>query len=160
MKRIFDIVRAVIISPECVFVAIFTFLVLVKPDIFISLASRVNTTDDLIKYLALVPPTIAVVLMRRKDDLLFPEQHPAYALLQDWPNYYLLLNRYWISVMWGILSSLITLWVWIFGGDLTEYITFSLFFCSIITSIITAFTFFSATITLKRILSTTAKKLG
>lgn len=155
MKRTFDILRAVVISPEAVFIAVFALLVNLKPGIFISLASRINTADDLIKYLALIPASITVILMTKKDDLLFPDQHQAYYLLQKWPNYHLLLDRYWICIFWGILCSIPTLSIWIFDGDLTEYITFSLFFCGILTPIITLLTFFTATITLKRILSTT-----
>lgn len=157
MKRTLNVIRAIIISPEFVFVAGFALLAYLKPDLFISLASRVNTAKEPVSYLALVPPTIVVILMRQKDDLLFPTQPPISDLLQNWPGYHLLLERYWITVTWGILTSFPTLWIWLFKGDLTEYITFSIFFCSIITSIITALTFFSATIMLKRILSTAAK---
>jgi hypothetical protein len=158
MKKILDVIGAIIISPEFVFVAGFALVVYLEPSVFISLAARVSTAKEQINYLSLVPPGIVLVLMKQKDDLLFPEQHPANNLLQEWPQYHLLLDRYWISVMWGILGSLYPLWVWIFQGDLTNYVTFSIFFCSIITSIITALTFFGATITLKRILSTSYER--
>lgn len=154
MKRTFDILRAILVSPEAVFIAAFALVVSLKPEFFISLASRINTTEDLIKYLALIPASITVILMTKRDDLLFPDQHPADFLLQKWSGYHLLLDRYWICIFWGVLCSIPTLSIWIFSGDLTEYITFSLFFGGILTPIVTLLTFFVATITLKRILST------
>jgi hypothetical protein len=155
MKRVIDIVRTFVISPEFLFVAIISLLVYIKPTIFAKLASMVNTADEPIKFLALVPISITVYLMSKKDELLFPEQHSSYKILQSWPDYQMLLDRYWIAITWGIICSLPCLAIWIFSGDLTNYIIFSLFFCSIITSVITALTFFGATITLRRILSAT-----
>jgi hypothetical protein len=154
MKRFVNILGIFFISPEMAFVLILIIMIFLKPNFFIFLASRINTADDLIKCLALVPPTITWIIFSKKDDLLFPEKHPTDEFLQKWSDYHLLLDRYWICLVFGIISSIPTLYIWIFNNDLKNYITLAVFLGGIIVPLITFLTFFNATITLKRILST------
>lgn len=158
MKRFLDILRAIVISPEMLFLAAFSLFAHLNQSYIISIASKTNTNEETIKYLALVPPSIIVFLYMRRDDLLFIDNHPKHNLIQEWPNFHMLLDRYWICILWGILGSVATVPIWIFNGDLSAINIFYLFFSGIITPIISLLTFFSATITIKRILSTTSVK--
>lgn len=158
MRRVLDVVRAILLSPEFVFAAGLALIVSLKSEIFISLASMVTSVDERINYLALISPAIVAVLIKQKDDLLFVSGHPMAGALQEWPQYHLILDRYWVTIMWCVLCSIITISIWILDGDLSHYIIFSLFFGSIIISLIASLTFFSATITLRRILSTMPKR--
>lgn len=158
MKRFLDIIKALIISPEMGFVILFFSLAYLKPDVLLNLSSKVNTNDETIKFWALVPVSITIYFVTQRDDLLFPKEERLQEILNEWDGYHLLLDRYWICIFWGGLGSLLTLAIWLFKGDLSTSIIFSMFFGGIITPTITFLTFFSATITLKRLLSTSSKK--
>jgi hypothetical protein len=158
MKRVLDILKAVIISPEVGFIIFLFLLVYLRPDILRNLASQVNTNDETIKFWALVPVSVTIYFFTHRDDLLFPKEERLQEILNDWREYHLLLDRYWICIFWGGLGSLLTLAIWLFKGDLSIPSIFSIFFGGIITPTITFLTFVSATITLKRLLSTYSKK--
>ena len=151
MKRVINFLRIIIVSPEMAFIAVLCLSVYLYPVFFIWVASEVNAVEDVIKYLAFVPLALGGMIVRQKDELLFPT-HKSNNTLQEWPDYNsLLLDTYWGCLFFEAVSVVSTLGVWIFNADIKNYIVFSVFVGGIVVSIISYLTFFNSTITIKRI---------
>jgi hypothetical protein len=153
MRRIPYILRIVIISPEFVALAVIALLALVQPSIFIWLSSRINSSNEMVKWLGLLPAGMTGVMITRNTELLSPNPQETSKVLLQWPEYYKIEYRFWICLFFGILGSVACGYVMLFG-DLKDHIMLALFLSGITVSSISFLTFLSATITLKRIVST------
>lgn len=152
MKRFFYLIKIIIVSPEFVSLAIIALLVYVQPSIFMWFSSKINTTNEMVKWFSLLPAGMVSVMVSRNSELLSPVPQENSKVLLKWADYYKIEYRFWICLFFGILGTVFSGYVSLFG-DLKNYIMLAIFFAGIIISSITFVTFLSATITLKRILS-------
>lgn len=154
MKRVANFFRIIIVSPETAFIAVLYLCVYFYPVFFVELAHRINAVEAVIKYLAFVPVALGGVIVRQKDELLFPK-HKMNDILQKWPNYdFLLLDTYRVCLLFEAISIIATIGIWITGADLQNYLVFSVFMCGIVVAIISYVSFLNAIIRIKRILFT------
>jgi hypothetical protein len=153
MRRVFYLFRVAIISPEFVSLAIIALLLYIQPSIFIWLSSKIDTTNEMVKWFSLLPAGITGILVSRNSELLSPGSQELSAILLKWPDYYKIEYRYWICLFFSILGAISCGSVSLFG-DLKNHIMLAIFLAGIIIASITFLTFLSATITLKRIIST------
>ncbi|RLD03645.1 MAG: hypothetical protein DRI32_07075 [Chloroflexi bacterium] len=157
MKQIKDFLYTFIVSPEMIFISIFGLLLYLSPSFFIQVAAKLNVAEGIIKPLALIPLGLLSLIIKQKNEILFPD-HELNAVLQKWPNYYLITNRYWTCVLFEGISLMFTGCIWIgiqmYEIDFKNYVVFALFVGGLVVSIITYLTFLNSTITIKRILFT------
>ena len=152
MKRTLGIVGIIIISPEMLAILLLTVLYFSVPQVFIWLASRVSPADEQLKFLALAPLALTGIIISKRNDLLFPE-HKESQLLQEWPDYKMILDRYWVCVLFSATCTGVSLGIWLVGLNLKDPVYLAVFMTSLIIPVITFFTFINATISLKRLLS-------
>lgn len=151
MRRTLGIVGIIIISPEMLAILLLTILYFAVPQVFIWLAFRVSTTDEQLKFLALAPLALTGIIINKRNDLLFPE-HKESQLLQEWPDYHLIYDRYWVCLLFSATCTGVSLVIWLIGLSLKDPAYLVVFLTSLIIPIITFFTFINATISLKRLL--------
>ena len=152
MKRILSIIGIIIFSPEMFAILILIALYFIVPQIFVWIASRVSTADEQLKFLALAPLTLTIFIISKRSDLLFPE-HKENQILQEWPNYHMLLDRFWVCMLFSATSAGVSLAIWLIGLSLKNPTYLLAFMISLMVPLITLFTFINATISLRRFLS-------
>jgi len=153
MKRILYILRIIIISPEFISVAIIYLLLVIRPTIFIWLSANIDKTSDMVKWIFLLPTVLTGLILKDRSELLSPGSEKISKIILNWPDYNKIEYRFWISLAFAILGSALCIWISVFG-DLKNYVMMATFLSGIIISSISYLTFLSATITLKRIIST------
>jgi hypothetical protein len=151
MKKVWDIAISILISPEVLaIVATFAaFEFFGEP--LQSLASRLKDRQEPIKWLSLLPVGLLINLVRDRSSLLFPKGAKA-QLFQEWPLYWMLPNRYFISVVMTLACAVTTVVFWVFAVDLSIASNLGIFIGAILVSVIASSTHFIATFTLRRIL--------
>jgi hypothetical protein len=152
MKRIWNLFITVAISLETLVTVGYFLLYMRAPQVFYFLGAQIRGNDESIKFLALVPVTMLGLVIHGRKDLLFPD-HPKNNLLQEWPEYYHILDRYWVTVFFGGVCILLSVGIWVLHLPLTNPEWLSIFMCSISVSTVTYFSFLNATIQVRRILS-------
>lgn len=137
------------VSPEMVtalaFLAVLTFF----PQLFDILGSKLTGDKDQIKFLALIPVGILGLIIHARNDLLFPS-HPFAHVLQEWPDYFMILDRYWFSVLICALCILISVGIWILNIPFNNSRALALFLCAITEPVVTYICFHAATIRVRR----------
>lgn len=152
MKRIWNLFIAITISSETLVTLIYFLLYMCVPQIFQLLGSQIGSNSEPIKFLALVPTVLLGLIIHGRKDLLFPDHHKN-NLLQEWPEYYHILDRYWVTVLLCGVCIFLTVGIWALHLPLTEPRWLAVFLCSISISIVTYLTFLNATIQVRRVLS-------
>jgi hypothetical protein len=141
-----------IVSPETVAVLIVVVLHRFVPFPFTWLGSRLSGQNDPIQFLSLIPVGLVGLIVHGRGDLLFPE-HPAGRVLQEWPHYHMILDRYWATVLFSGGATLVTVGMWALQIPLNDPTHLAVFLGAILVSLITYLCFLNATISVRRVLS-------
>lgn len=149
MKKCIDFLRVLIISPEFCVIAFVITGIIIKPEFLLTILAKTNLTSEIIKYFALVPVGLIVLILREVKFVLYPKEDKV-NLLQKWPKYYLLKNRFYVSVLYGAVFVLLGLSTWVFTFN-DKTIMVSLLFGSAIGSAIDYWTVYHAHIIVKEI---------
>jgi hypothetical protein len=152
MKRAWNLLLAIIISPEIVVALIFVVIYTHMPWLIIALGARVSSSGgEPIKLLAWVPVAMLSFVVYEREKLLFPDT-PNNKHLQQWPGYYHLLDRYWITIIMCGVCIILTVFIWALSLPLSEPLYLTIFLAAITISIVACLCFLSATIQVRRIL--------
>jgi hypothetical protein len=157
MKRVWEFLKMLILSPEALIVLAFGAALKVSPQTFTKIGSMLSGNKEPIRFLAVVPFVMLGLIIKDKKDLLFPE-HAAENLLQQWPEYYLILDRYWASIIICAACGITEIIIWALNLPLTKPSVLASFIAAIVVSPVTYLLFHSATIKIRRILSTSNMK--
>lgn len=111
MSRLKDIALAVFVSFE--FLCLLTVLALYTalPQLFVWIGTRLSGADDRIRYFCFVPVAVLALVVRSSKDLLFPSESDC-RLLQEWPKYRMVRDRYFVSVVWAAGCALAGPLIW------------------------------------------------
>jgi hypothetical protein len=126
MSRVFYLFRICVISPEFVFLSVMALLTYLQPSFFIWLSSQINSTNETIKWLGLLPAGLTSVMVTQRSELLSPGSEAISKVLLSWPDYHKIESRFWLCLFFGILGSIFCLYVLLFG-DIKNYIILVIF---------------------------------
>jgi len=152
MKRVWEFFKMLILSPEALIVLVFGAALKVSPQTFTKIGSMLSGNKEPIRFLAFVPFVMLGLIMNGKKDLLFPE-HEAESLLQQWPEYYLILDRYWVSIIICAVCGITEIIIWALNLPLAKPSVLASFIAAIVVSPVTYLLFHNATIKIRRMLS-------
>lgn len=155
MKIIKDFFFSFFISYEFVVFLIFLFMFKFFPNIFSSYLEQLSFNGDFIKWVVFIPCGTFIYVLKNYRDLLSPN-HDNWKCLNNYPDYYLLKNRYWVTMIYLFISILLGIFYWV-KAEYLESDMFLILLCSILISIISFITFHNAVISLSRILDTIEK---
>jgi len=151
MKRIKDIAIAVCISPEVVIVLLCLFIYHRYPEFYQWIGARVSAREDVVKYFCFIPVGLLALSLRIAFPLLFPGDKEM-KLLQVWPKYHMLKDRYVISLLFIAVCSTASIAVWALNLPVADARFIAIIIGSILISGITYVSLFFAQIRVKEIL--------
>jgi hypothetical protein len=157
MKRLCDCIRAIFLSWECVVILIACAAYVWFPDFIKTIGVRLSTGNEGIKWLALIPVALFFPVLKDRQQLLFPDEHGA-DIYQEWPDYRMVSDRYFITVGWVLSCAIVSVAVWVLHAQLSDPLNFCLFFGAISVSLCAYAHLFIAAFTLKRMLGESHRK--
>ncbi|MEW6487168.1 MAG: hypothetical protein AB1578_04535 [Thermodesulfobacteriota bacterium] len=151
MNRLKDILVATLVSLEALVLVGSVGVYILAPSCFVWLGARL-TQNEPIKYLALVPVALLVVMVRSAGDLLFPSSVD-FTILQKWPDYHMVKDRYLISLVITGACTLVVISIWALSLPLSQALNAFAFVTAIAVALVAYGCFAYATWTVKEILS-------
>jgi hypothetical protein len=119
MKKIVDGLRFVIISPEVCCGLLILLLLLTFPEISLFVAKYIFSSEVILgedSFVWLVIPITSLALTYKLgDSILNPEDKESRKKLKEWPNYWMLKNRIYYSLLISVISLLGTLGAWYYA---------------------------------------------
>ena len=152
MKRITDILISIFISIEFLVGCLFILAYQTYPNFFDLFGTRLTQNSDSIKYLAFIPAGLLALMIKGKKDLLFPS-NISNEILQEWPDFYMIEYRYYLTLIFILVCSFICGGIWAFNFKLSSGLYFVTFIAAVTISVITYAHYHYATIKIRRILS-------
>lgn len=118
MKKLLDVLRFILISPEMAIGLVVFFSLVDFPDMAKFVSSYIFNQDmdleDYVKLLGL-PVTALVLTYKFGDSILNPEEKENREKLKQWPKYWMLKNRIYYSLTVSVLSLLGSLGSWYYA---------------------------------------------
>lgn len=151
MKRILDIIRAFCVSPEVACILLLAIGGCVFYDWLADFLPHLFLNQDAFKWVAIVPVAPLALTINERQKLLSPDSRLSSWYL-EWPEYHMIKDRYFITLVWEIASICVTVSIWLFGLKITDPLVFILFLGGIIVSIVSYCLLLNATIKLKQLL--------
>lgn len=111
MKKMLEIARTFIVSPELllVFIGVAIQQFLTKP--VERLLAEINISDDLFKWSVAIPGLLLCWSLVSGRKLLFPEKDKK-SILQKWPDYWILKICFHVALVWNLIFLLISVYAW------------------------------------------------
>lgn len=136
MRQLFDIVRAIFISFEFLYVLVLIFMLVNYPAILCTIGDFMRMAPDTLKYL----PTFHVPFISASAFLTFKILSPLQSTnktLYDWPDYFKMKNRSIISVVMCAIAAIGAIITWIVGTSLeNKHLAFSILLTYVIPLIV------------------------
>ncbi len=152
MKKLTELLRIVVISPEMLILLIAGTIALYFPQAFIFIGEKFKTDEKLWEFIPVIPFAIFSFIVYLSFQLQAPVES-ANRELYDWELYWALKYRILVALVWAGLASLISLLIWFLSKTYTPAILGWLFISSISLSVIVAGTAILALFSLKENLS-------
>ncbi|MBF0246668.1 MAG: hypothetical protein HQL36_01130 [Alphaproteobacteria bacterium] len=153
MKRIKNFFFAIIVSPEVVLPIIIALSIdFLSPNLTTKIGNLLNTNDDAWKYLPGLIIAISIAAFKFTFDLRQPLSNTSNKTLYSWPEYQLLVDRIYISILFIGMSCLIGVGLFIFKNQYSHDITGIFFIIGMTTSTSTFLTMALALQKLREIL--------
>ena len=150
MKKFLHLIKVIFISPEFLFIICTIFLAEIFPDFFIFLSLKIQEKDEILKYLLLLPPTLALACYKFGKEIWLPNEKSK--LLYSWPDFYALKQAIVIGLVFVTLSSIIAILTWIFLTYLNPFTSGLIISLVLGVSGITTITMYLASIKINEIL--------
>lgn len=158
MKRLIDIVRFTLISPEFAWVLALIVLVYIYPTPLIIVGDKIGENDEVWKWLPTLPLIFAGVTFKLSSKVRAPFDR-GNKQLYEWFQYNRITDRLYASYFLISASVLATISIWMFSEDLTPTIMGVVFLSSVGVSGFIAFEVFLAAQKIREILEQYGKQL-
>lgn len=153
-KKLIDVIRFVIISPELVMLLIVLLLVERYPVLIYSFGRAVSLQSQNIQYIALLPLALLAVAYRQSKEVLKPSTDVINKMFYLWPDYWKFKMRVLTTVYVNFLASIVTVLIWIYSTNLNHLYLGAGLMCAILISAISTASQYLAYFRLREILET------
>jgi hypothetical protein len=137
MKKILFTLKVFFVSFEFLVISLCLLSLLNYPQEIKNIASQIESNNEILKFLAIIPIGIFVWIIKEARELLFPGEK-INNILHEWPEYWKLRIHFNVALFYSFIFLALGLSVWIFGLDINNEIGFVLLIVSIIGSFIDA----------------------
>jgi len=134
MSRFREYLFVLTVSFEFVFILLGIILGLCWQPPLRYLATLLDTSAEVLRYLAFVPIGLAVWNINESKKLLFPD-HDKTNILHEWPNYWKLRVRFGVSFFYSCIFALAGISSWLLGLSTKNTGHLALIICSILGSL-------------------------
>ena len=157
MKYVIEFIKTLFISPElCVSVVILTAILILQPEWFDKLGTKIKSDQEVWKYLCIIPAGLFAWMLPHCYLVQLP--HSDNKVLLEWPDYWKLKIRVAAAILLSFICTTIAIFVFVFAKEVYANIAGFLMTFAIIVSLIDAYTIWQATITIRQILEKNSKK--
>jgi len=151
MKRILEVFRIVIISPELVLLLAVICAASNWPMPFECLGKKFVSKEKLWEYIPIIPMALFVYTVGLCRQLQYPVAG-ANRDLNDWDQYWALKYRIIAAMLWSFLSATFALAIWFFSSEIPLPVIGCIFIASLVLSLVVSFTCILAFFALREIL--------
>ena len=152
MKRLLDILRFTLISPESLVVFIVLALWFFDCRYLIMLAEQIVKNDEIWKYLPTLPFVFSAAIFKMSDKLRAPLENHSNRELYEWPGYKKLVDRVVVSLLISIVCCVLSLIIWFFSKHIPLITLGALYIVSVVVSGLSALLIYLANQILREIL--------
>jgi len=144
MKRLLDIIRFSIISPEFVVLLLIIVLNYYFPNIFEFVGSKLKSNDEIWKYIPTLPLLFCGLTFKFSSKLTTPLENSSNKPLYEWGAFHKINDRVVASYLICILSCIAAFAIWLLVNELESNILGCILLGAITISGLTAFQVFLA----------------
>lgn len=139
-----------IVSGEFLILLVGTAFGLIWPAALTYLGSKLNTSDKVVEYIALLPTALFVWNLNECRKLLFPEEDKQ-RLLQKWPDYWRLKARFHVALIYTFIFSILGIGSWMLGFSLNDPRQLAMFLSAVFGAVVVATSVYLAKIRIDEI---------
>lgn len=150
MKRIIDILRVILISPEFLILLIVLVLQIYKADWLILIGKQFQSNNEIWKFLPTLPMLFTSLVFKFGKNIRIPLENNKQ--LYQWDEYYRITDRVHIGIYISILSSIGAISVWLLIDIISNLYIGIIFISSIGISGFSALTMYLASISIREVL--------
>ncbi|MEZ8251597.1 hypothetical protein AB6C72_25485 [Vibrio splendidus] len=144
MKRLADIIRFSIISPEFLVLLLSIAITYNFPEFFELVGQKLKGNDELWKFIPTLPFVFVGVTFKISQKLHAPLENTSNKQLYEWSSFNKITDRIIASYLIAILCSAASFSIWFFISDLSEVVLGAILLNAIVISGLTAFQIFLA----------------
>ena len=138
MSKWIDFARAFFVSPEMLLAVFFVFISTKFPDVSAFIGRAFNSNDNRWDMIAFVPLGFAAYSVNLTFKLRAPMDGNGNKVLYEWPKYYLVVNRCYVSIIWVVVTSLMAMGVALLSKSIPDLVVGVMFLsCSLISGVVT-----------------------
>ena len=138
MRRLIDIKRMILISPELCVILLVVLLNIYAEKPINTLGSLFKTNDEIWKFLPSLPLLFSGIAFKTSSKVRAPLDTGSNKALYEWPLYHMVTDRILLSKIYCLVCGAGAISIWLFCKQLPEYIIASIFLLSTIISGVTA----------------------
>ena len=153
MNRLFDILRAIFISPEFVMLLIIYVVIQYKPDWFSLIGTQFQTNNEKWQYLLTLPVLFTGLVFKYGKNIRVPLDKNK--RLYKWDEYHRITDRVFIGIFISILCSIGVISIWFLINNISTLYIGVIFITSVSISGFSAFTMYLASISIREVLDIT-----
>lgn len=152
MRRLFEIARIILISPEIVVLPATVAALQCWPKLFIFVGESFTKKEKLWEYIPVIPVGAFIYVIGLATRLHTPEDKAKRELF-DWDLFWKLKYRILVMLLWALLAAGASLVLWTCSTDLDPKTVGAVFLASLVLALMTAATGFLALFSLHEILA-------
>ena len=145
MKMILGTLKRLIISPEFLVIIVALVVLYLRPEQLSGFANSFYHSSEAVKYIALLPVAVLVWSLRRSQLILFPDADED-GKLQKWPRFRDLKVAVFVGLIYQFGFGIVSIIVWIELSEENILMQMIILISAILGSIISAGTFYLASI--------------
>ena len=134
MKRILDILKLTIISPETLFLLLMYFFWKNDYSFLTLLGEKIRSNEEVWKYVPVLPFLFSGATFKFSSKLRAPLENSSNKELYEWPGYQKVVDRVIASIIICILCCAVSLVIWIFSNEIPQAMLGMLFLSSVVIS--------------------------
>ena len=152
MKRLIDIIRFSIISPEFLVMLLILMFNYFYPEFFTLIGKKLNENDELWKYIPTLPVLFCGITFRISAKLNAPLENTSNKKLYEWASFHQITDRIMASYFICIICCICAFLIWFFMKELGLNLVGMLLLGASIISGLTAFQIFIASQKIRQII--------
>lgn len=152
MRRLLEIVRIILISPEVIVLLATVAALQYWPKLFIFIGDSFTEKEKLWEYIPVIPVGVFIYVIGLASQLHTPEDKAKRELF-DWDQFWALKYRIIVMLLWALLAAGSSLVLWTCSSAIDSKIVGAVFLASLVLAVMTAATGILALFGLREILA-------
>jgi hypothetical protein len=150
--KVVESLRIIFASYEALFLSIILVIYFYYPAFFISIGSSFQANNEILKFIPSIPLVVCGFSAQYAWKILMPLESGSNRILHEWPNYWKLKFRVFLSVTLCAICVLSTVYIWFFIGTLSSLNAGAIYISSTVVALTVAFNQFLAAFKIRELI--------